>query len=62
MFSKWGKDVEMPEWVTKQQCQEMIDAAMTQHNRRATLISIVLGSFALVGYAHGMLRILQSLI
>ena len=46
-------------YVTEKQCQEMIDAAMAKHNRRASLISIALGTIALVGYADGMLRILE---
>ena len=45
--------------ITKKECQEMIDAAMRKHNRNASLISIALGTVALVGYADGMLRILQ---
>jgi hypothetical protein len=61
MFKDWGKGVELPEHVTKDQVQEMIDAAMTKHNRRASLISIALGTIALVGYADGMLRILERL-
>jgi hypothetical protein len=61
MFKDWGKGIEPPEHVTKEEVQEMIDAAMTQHNRRATLISIALGSIALIGYADGMLRIIERL-
>ena len=34
----------------------MIDAAMRKHNRNASLISIALGTIALVGYADGMIR------
>ena len=59
MFEKWGKDIEPPDWVTKEECQKLIDAAMRKHNRNASLISIALGTIALVGYADGMLRILQ---
>ena len=59
MFKDWGKGIELPEHVTKEQVQEMIDAAMRKHNRNASLISIGLGTIALVGYADGMLRILQ---
>ena len=61
MFNKWGKDVDLPERLTKKDVQEMIDVAMTKHNRRATLISIVLGTIALVCYADGMLRIIERL-
>ena len=59
MFKDWGKGIELPEHVTKKEVQEMIDAAMRKHNRNATLISVALGSIALVGYADGMLRVLQ---
>ena len=59
MFKDWGKGIELPEYVTKGQVQEMIEAAMRKHNRNASLISIGLGTIALVGYADGMLRILQ---
>jgi len=46
---------------TKKEVQEMIDAAMAKHNRNASTISIVLGSIALIGYADGMLRIIEKL-
>ena len=46
---------------TKKEVQEMIDAAMAKHNRNASAISIVLGSIALIGYADGMLRIIEKL-
>ena len=59
MFKDWGKDVELPEHVTKEQVQAMIDVAMAKHNRRATLISIALGSIALIAYADGLLRIVE---
>ena len=47
--------------VTKDECQEMIDAAMRKHNRNASLISIGLGTIALVGYADGMIRIIERI-
>ena len=50
-----------PNYTTEKEVQEMIDAAMTKHNRRATAISFVLGTIALVGYADGMLRILERI-
>ena len=46
--------------VTKEECREMIEAAMRRHNRNASLISIGLGTIALVGYADGMIRILEK--
>ena len=39
----------------------MIDAAMRKHNRNASLISIALGTIALVGYADGMIRIIERI-
>ena len=47
--------------ITKKECQEMIDAAMRKHNRNASLISIGLGTIALVGYADGMIRIIERI-
>ena len=61
MFKDWGKGVEPPNHVTKEEVQKMIDAAMTKHNRRASVISITLGTIALIGYADGMLRILERI-
>ena len=59
MFKDWGKGVEQPERMTEKKVQSMIDAAMAKHNRRASLISIILGSIALVAYADGLLRIIE---
>jgi len=61
MFKNWGKEVEPPERLTRKDVQEMIDAAMAKHNRRASLISIALGSIALIAYADGLLRIIERL-
>ena len=61
MFNKWGKGIEPPERLERKDVQKMIDDAMDKHNRRATLISIILGSIALIGYADGMLRIIERL-
>jgi|TARA_B100000035_G_C20832575_1_gene479375 hypothetical protein len=46
---------------TKQEVQTMIDAAMAKHNRNASTISIILGSIALIGYADGMLRVIERI-
>ena len=58
MFEKWWKNIEVPERISREDVQEMIDAAMAKHNRRASLISIILGSIALIAYADGLLRII----
>ena len=39
--------------------KDAIDEAMRKHNRNASLISIGLGTIALIGYADGMIRILE---
>ena len=42
--------------------KDAIDDAMRKHNRNASLISIGLGTIALIGYADGMIRILEILV
>ena len=45
-FSKWGKDMEPPpEYITKEEVQEMIDTAIRRHNRNAVMISMFVGFF-----------------
>ena len=41
--------------------KDAIDEAMRKHNRNASLISIALGTIALIGYADGMIRILERI-
>jgi hypothetical protein len=57
-FKDWGEDVELPERVTKQEVQEMIDAAIRQHNRNASIISMCVGWVVLALFAEGLLRLL----
>ena len=52
MFKKWGKDVEPPEFTTKEEVYEMIDDAIRQHNRNASIISFCVGWFL-----HFLLRV-----
>ena len=54
----WGEDMELPERVTKQEVQEMIDAAIRQHNRNASIISMCVGWVVLALFAEGLLRLL----
>jgi len=60
MFEKkWGlKDAEPPEWITKQECQEMIDDAIRRHNRNAGIISMCVGWVVLALFAEGLLRLI----
>jgi predicted nucleic acid-binding Zn ribbon protein len=46
-----------PDWVTKEECQEMIDAAIRKHNRNASIISMCVGWVVLALFADGLLRL-----
>ena len=58
MFEKWGKGTEPPDWVTKEECQEMIDNAIRKHNRNAGIISMFVGFFILGLFSEGLLRLI----
>ena len=61
MFEKWGKGVEPPEWVTREECQEMIDNAIRKHNRNAGIISMFVGFFILGLFSEGLLRLIGAI-
>ena len=44
--------------VTKEECQEMIDAAIRQHNRNASIISFCVGWVVLALFSEGLLRLI----
>jgi|TARA_R100000482_G_scaffold76572_1_gene29773 hypothetical protein len=44
--------------VSKQEVQEMIDAAIRQHNRNASIISMCVGWVVLALFAEGLLRLI----
>ena len=58
MFKNWGKDVDPPEFTTKEEVQEMIDAAIRKHNRNASIISMCVGWVVLALFAEGLLRLI----
>ena len=58
MFKNWGKDVEPPEFTTKEEVQEMIDDAIRRHNRNASIISMCVGWVVLALFAEGLLRLI----
>ena len=58
MFKDWGKGVEPPEHVTREQVQEMIDDAIRKHNRNAGIISMCVGWVVLALFAEGLLRLI----
>ena len=58
MLKDWGKDIEIPERLTRDDVQEMIDDAIRKHNRNATIISMCVGWVVLALFAEGMLRLI----
>ena len=42
-----------PQYVTKEEADEMIENALRRHNRRSTIISSVLGWILIGGYSFG---------
>ena len=53
-----GGKVDPPERVTKEQVQEMIDDAIRQLNRNASIISFWVGWVVLALFAEGLLRLI----
>ena len=45
----------------KEEIQEMIDAAITRHNRNASIISMWLGAFCLAAFTDGILRMVGEI-
>ena len=58
MFKNWGKDIDPPERLTREDVQEMIDAAIRKHNRNASIISMCVGWVVLALFAEGLLRLI----
>ena len=54
---KWKNGAEPPDWVTKQEVQEMIDDAIRQHNRNASILSFFVGWVVLALFSEGLLRL-----
>jgi hypothetical protein len=46
------------QYVTRQECQEMIDDAIRRHNRNASIISMCVGWVVLALFAEGLLRLI----
>ena len=58
MFKNWGKNIEPPERLSREDVQEMIDAAIRKHNRNASIISMCVGWVVLALFAEGLLRLI----
>jgi len=52
------EQIEPEHYVTQQECQEMIDAAIRRHNRNASIISMCVGWVVLALFAEGLLRLI----
>ena len=50
-------EIKPEHYVTKKECQEMIDKAIDKHNKTATVISAILGGILLAFYCHGVLSL-----
>jgi predicted nucleic acid-binding Zn ribbon protein len=55
------QDIEPTRYVTRQECQEMIDAAIRRHNRNASIISMCVGWVVLALFAEGLLRLIGTI-
>jgi len=47
--------------VTEAEVKELIDQAITRHNRNASIISMWLGSFCLAAFTDGILRMVGKI-
>jgi hypothetical protein len=50
-------EMQQEKLVTQTECKEMIDAAIRQHNRNASIISMCVGWVVLSLFAEGLLRL-----
>jgi len=50
----------MRDYITKDDAQNMVDKAIDQHNKNATLISMAIGFTLLFFYADGLLRVVEN--
>ena len=49
-----------PEYVSKDEVNDMIEKALRRHNRRSTIISSVLGWILIGGYSFGLFQAVQN--
>tara|TARA_A100000164_G_scaffold281820_1_gene254231 strand:+ start:329 stop:502 length:174 start_codon:yes stop_codon:yes gene_type:complete len=49
-----------PEYISKDEVNEMIEDALRRHNRRSTIISSVLGWILIGGYSFGLFQAVQN--
>jgi len=51
-------EIKPEHYITRQECQEMIDDAIRRHNRNAGIISMLVGWVVLALFAEGLLRLI----
>jgi len=51
-------EIKPEHYITRQECQEMIDDAIRKHNRNAGIISMCVGWVVLALFAEGLLRLI----
>jgi len=49
------------EFITHEECQELIDVAIRRHNRNASIISMCVGWVVLALFAEGLLRLVGAI-
>ena len=49
------------ELITREECRELIDAAIRRHNRNASIISMCVGWVVLALFAEGLLRLVGAI-
>ena len=49
-----------PEYISKDEVNEMIEDALRRHNRRSTIISSILGWILIGGYSFGLFQAVQN--
>ena len=51
-------EIKRAHYITKEECQEMIDDAIRKHNRNASIISFCVGWVVLALFSEGLLRLI----
>ena len=51
-------EIKPAHYITKEECQEMIDDAIRKHNRNASIISFCVGWVVLALFSEGLLRLI----
>ena len=59
--SQDGYEIKPAHYVTREECQEMIDDAIRKHNRNAGIISMFVGFFVLGLFSEGLLRLVGAI-